>query len=70
MRQARVTEEEIRSAVRSQRHVDLSRLRAVVLETNGTLSVVWREHKGSAEAIRSIERHADQLEDASRDGAS
>lgn len=70
MRQARVTEEEIRSAVRSHGHADLSRLRAVVLETNGILSVVWREQEGSAEAVRSIERDAVQLEDASKGGAS
>jgi uncharacterized membrane protein YcaP (DUF421 family) len=56
MRQARVTEEEVRSAVRLQGHVGFSRVRAVVLETNGVLSVAWRDSDDDAAALRGIER--------------
>lgn len=59
MRRVRVTEEEVKAAVRAEGHGDLARVRAVVLETNGNLSVVWRETGESADAIRHIERAAE-----------
>ncbi len=40
MRRARLTEEEVRQAARSQGHADLGSIRAVVLENDGTLSLL------------------------------
>jgi uncharacterized membrane protein YcaP (DUF421 family) len=40
MRRARVTEDEVRQAARSSGHARLAEVEAVVLETDGTLSVL------------------------------
>ncbi len=40
MRRARVTEDEVRQAARSSGHADLGSVRAVVLENDGTLSML------------------------------
>jgi uncharacterized membrane protein YcaP (DUF421 family) len=42
LRRTRVTEEEVRAAVRSQGRPDLEGVEAVVLETNGSFSVIGR----------------------------
>lgn len=55
---ARITDEEVKAAVRSKGHAGLSRVRAVVLETNGSLSVVWREPGAGASALGHVERNA------------
>jgi uncharacterized membrane protein YcaP (DUF421 family) len=52
MSRARITEEEIRSSIRAEGHSDVNLVKAVVLETNGTMSVVWRE--GSDSALASV----------------
>ncbi len=55
MRRERISEEEIKSAIRAAGHADISCVRAVVLETNGALSVVWREVASTAGAIKYLE---------------
>jgi uncharacterized membrane protein YcaP (DUF421 family) len=40
MRRARVTEDEVRQVARSQGHADLDQVAAVVLETDGSLSIL------------------------------
>ncbi|MFI7427653.1 DUF421 domain-containing protein [Micromonospora sp. NPDC049836] len=51
MRASRITESEIRQGARSQGHGDLSRLAAVVLETDGSLSVISRDGYGDGSAL-------------------
>lgn len=48
---ARVTETEIRQAVRSRGYGSLELVGAVVLETDGTLSVIAREQLGQGDAL-------------------
>jgi uncharacterized membrane protein YcaP (DUF421 family) len=50
----RLTESEIRQVVRSTGSGDLSSIAAVVLETNGTLSVIPAEKKGNASALSDV----------------
>jgi uncharacterized membrane protein YcaP (DUF421 family) len=50
MRRQRVTREEILAAIRQQGHADPKRVGAVVLETEGTLSVIGSD-AGSADAL-------------------
>jgi uncharacterized membrane protein YcaP (DUF421 family) len=51
LRRQRVSAEEVRQAVRSSGQGDVSAVGAVVLETDGTLSVVPREQMGSGDAL-------------------
>jgi uncharacterized membrane protein YcaP (DUF421 family) len=48
LRRERVTEEEILAAIRSQGHASISAVVSVILETDGTFSVVSGESRGSA----------------------
>ena len=50
----RLTESELRQAVRMQGTGDLSQVRAVVLETNGTLSVITSSKYGDGSALEDI----------------
>ena len=50
MRQERVTEEEVRAAVRGAGHGDLAAVAAVVLETDGSLSVIGQAQAGARTA--------------------
>jgi uncharacterized membrane protein YcaP (DUF421 family) len=43
MRRERVTEEEVRAAVRTHGVASLEKIETVILETDGTFSVVWQE---------------------------
>lgn len=54
LRQARVTEEEVRSAVRSSGIGRLSAVEAVVLETDGSLSVVKRGAEGDGSSLSGV----------------
>jgi uncharacterized membrane protein YcaP (DUF421 family) len=55
LRRTRVTEDEVRAAVRNGGHADLEAAEAVVLETDGSFSVVVRadgDPRGSLEGVR------------------
>lgn len=54
LRQARVTKEEVRSAVRSSGIGQLSAVEAVVLETDGSLSVVKRGEEGDGSSLSGV----------------
>ncbi|MFY1693099.1 DUF421 domain-containing protein [Plantactinospora sp. WMMB782] len=54
MRSQRITESEIRQAARSQGVGDLSELAAVVLETDGSLSVITRSRYGDGSALADV----------------
>ncbi|MFF0989468.1 DUF421 domain-containing protein [Kocuria nitroreducens] len=54
MRRNRLTESELRQAVRMQGTGDLSQVEAVVLETNGKLSVITSSKYGDGSALKDI----------------
>lgn len=54
MQQVRITDEEIRAALRAGGFASLSEVEVVVLETNGQLSVVERQNSSSQNALRSV----------------
>jgi len=57
LRAARLSESEVRQAVRSSGRGDVSTVAAVVLETDGTLSVIGTESLGDSSALeKSLER--------------
>lgn len=58
LREERVTEEEILAAVRSQGHVDLDKVLAVVLETDGSFSVLTGSGAPASSALRTVRREA------------
>jgi uncharacterized membrane protein YcaP (DUF421 family) len=58
MRRQRVTDNEIYQAIRSQGIGDLSAVAAVVLETDGTFSVISEQQAGSGSALRDVQRPA------------
>jgi len=51
LRRARVTESEVRAAVRAVGLCDLAAVTAVVLETDGSLSVVWRRDGAGSSSL-------------------
>ncbi len=53
MKQERVTREEVLSAIRSSGYGDLGAIAAVVLETDGSFSVIPRSHAGTRDALPS-----------------
>lgn len=55
LRKARLTEAEIRQAVRSSGAGDLSSVGAVVLETNGSISVISRSQMGDGSALADLD---------------
>lgn len=55
LRQARVTEDEVRAAVRSAGVDSLNKVRAVVLETDGSLSVVRRGEGGNGSSLVGVD---------------
>ena len=57
MRAERVLKREIQAAVRQRGVADLSNVEAVVLETNGDLSVVARDPDGKHDALAGIPRY-------------
>jgi uncharacterized membrane protein YcaP (DUF421 family) len=60
LRRNRLTESELRQAVRMQGSGDLSRVKAVVLETNGKLSVITSSAYGRGSAMEGV-RGAEEL---------
>jgi uncharacterized membrane protein YcaP (DUF421 family) len=54
LRRTRVTEDEVRAAVRSQGHGDLGDTAAVVLETDGAFSVVVRTDGGIGDTLAGV----------------
>lgn len=54
MRKERVTEEEVRSAVRAGGHASVEAVEAVVLETDGTFTVVTPPRDGRASALSGV----------------
>ncbi|MFK5261367.1 YetF domain-containing protein, partial [Lactiplantibacillus plantarum] len=56
MRQRRVTEDEIRQAVRSTGSGDLADVAAVVLESDGSLSVISASQAGNRSALEGVRR--------------
>ena len=67
LRRNRLTESEIRQAVRMQGTGDLSRVEAVVLETNGKLSVITSSSYGDGSALADV-RGTETLGDDDRRG--
>lgn len=57
MRRERVTREEVRAAARSQGHASLDDIEAVVLETDGTLTVVRGEPGMQPSALHDVRGH-------------
>jgi uncharacterized membrane protein YcaP (DUF421 family) len=55
LRRHRLTESELRQAVRMQGTGDLSQVKAVVLETNGKISVITSSTYGDGSALEGIE---------------
>lgn len=58
MRQQRVTDNAVYQAIRQQGVGDLSAVTAVVLETDGTFSVISEQQAGSGSALRDVQRSA------------
>ncbi len=56
VRRNRLTESQVHQAIRSSGHGDIRTIAAVVLEPNGTLSVISRDNLGNASALESIQR--------------
>ncbi|HEX2017820.1 MAG TPA: YetF domain-containing protein [Aurantimonas sp.] len=54
LRKERVTEEEILAAVRSQGHADMEKVSAVVLETDGSFSVLTGSGSSGSSALRTV----------------
>ena len=54
LRQARVTQDEVLSAIRSSGLSDVTRVEAVVLETDGSLSVVKRQAESRQSSLEGV----------------
>ncbi|MBX7453477.1 DUF421 domain-containing protein [Mycolicibacterium sp. 3033] len=61
LRRARVSEAEVRQAVRSAGHGDLSEIAAVVLESDGSLSVIGAGQLGNRSAMTDVDRGASPI---------
>jgi len=57
MRDERVTHAELEQSARKQGFGDLSDIAAIVLETDGSFSVISKEKAGSRTALRSLAKH-------------
>jgi uncharacterized membrane protein YcaP (DUF421 family) len=60
MRRERVTEEEMRAAVRNQGLSSIDDVESIVLETDGTFSVVWRKTGGTESSLRDVPGHPEE----------
>lgn len=54
MKAVRITEDEICSAIRKKGYGGIERIAAVVLESDGSLSVITQENSGSANALNAV----------------
>jgi uncharacterized membrane protein YcaP (DUF421 family) len=69
MRRERVTEEEIRAAVRNEGLKALDEIDSIVLETDGTFSVVWRKAQGASSSLRDVPGHPEEKPDSGSSAA-
>ncbi|TIX49796.1 DUF421 domain-containing protein [Alteraurantiacibacter aquimixticola] len=58
MRRTRISEDEIMTALRGEGHTSVEDANWVILETNGTLSVIPRDENKSLETVEALERVA------------
>lgn len=56
LRAVRVTEEEVRSAVRQHGYGGLEQVAAVIMESDGSLSVIGRDRLGTGSALQGVAR--------------
>ena len=54
MHKARITNDEVNAAIRSEGHLSVDQIEAVVLETNGNLSVVQKSEGRESSAMKSV----------------
>ena len=66
MRRERVTKEEVLSALRNATVRKFDEIDAVVLETDGTFSVVWRYDSGRKSSLMDVRGHEDFVSDQER----
>lgn len=59
MRKERVTEEELRAAVRAHGVGDLAAVHAIVMETDGAFSVVWEKTENTESVLCDVQRHVE-----------
>lgn len=69
MKRERVTEEEVRAAARNEGFMILDDLDSIVLETDGTFSVVWRKAAGKSSSLRDVPGHPEEESERSQDAA-
>ena len=69
LRNARVTEDEVRAAVRSVGLISLSHVHAVVLETDGSFSIVRSGEEGDSSSLADVQRPKETRENAEPEGA-
>jgi uncharacterized membrane protein YcaP (DUF421 family) len=69
MRRERVTEEEMRAAVRNQGLTTLDEVESIVLETDGTFSVVWRKTEGTESSLKDVPGHPKEGSESSANAA-
>lgn len=67
MRRERVTKEEILSAIRNRNLKTFDEVDSVVLETDGTLSIVWRKTDGERSSLSDVPGHPDHIRDEERE---
>jgi len=58
MQRERITEEEIRAAIRNRGVTSIDAVDSVVLETDGSLSVVWKELPGESRSVEDVPGHS------------
>ncbi|MDQ3817635.1 MAG: DUF421 domain-containing protein [Acidobacteriota bacterium] len=63
MKRERVTEEEMLAAARNQGLAALDEVNSIVLETDGTFSIVWRKVEGSSSSLRDVPGHPEEEPD-------
>ena len=66
MRRERVTKEEVLAAIRNSNVRKFDEIDAVVLETDGTFSVVWQYDDGKKSSLMDVKGHEDFVEDQER----
>lgn len=69
MRHERVTEEEVRAAVRNEGLTALDEVESIVLETDGTFSVVWRKVQGASSSLEDVPGHPAEESDSGSNAA-
>ena len=62
MRKVRITSDEIRTAVRQKGMGSLDQVAAVILETDGSLSIISAEKLGSGSALEGVQGAGDRLQ--------